>query len=299
MPPTQENQPDEQKKKLIETNSNIILTKSYIESAKRRNVYGILLWSLGGILVAIFLVDLFAFRWQGIAPYVKYAIALGALASLGFGIYMNSTPGVIFDNFPNDLKKSMKLKDLESPRRTASQLELELQFLREEKRISHETIALDVGQHRAAYKEDALVYIEELRKESNFYRRVSNFFQVIIIAGASASTLGAGTSYFINQLSVGVAIASFFIAVASSLTGYFKYKERSFYAQQTADAVEHEIEAFELGVGKYKNISEADGTTRDKALEAFAQEIHRLRQDQKMREQNLDQPSSKGEENGK
>lgn len=31
--------------------------------------------------------------------------------------------------------------------------------------------------------------------------------------------------------------------------GYFKYKERSFYLQQTADAIESEWEAVEAGIG--------------------------------------------------
>jgi hypothetical protein len=279
---------------LADANSNIIFIKSYIEAAKKRSMYGLILWITGLIVLIVLLIDLLTIQWQGIAPYIKYAIAATSLAAIAWGVYINANPGVLFSSFPASLRSSMRLRDLDRPRRTSAQLELELQFAREDRRARYEDLSLNVDHRRSAYKEDALVYIEELRRESLFYRRVNNVLQVIIIAGAATSTLGAGTSYFINQFSIGVAIASFLVAVSSSSTGYFKFKERSFYAQQTADSVEHEIEAYELGIGKYKTTDpDLNGN-----LELFAQEIHRLRQDQKMREQNLDQPSSAGEEAG-
>jgi len=67
--------------------------------------------------------------------------------------------------------------------------------------------------------------------------------------------------------------------------GYFKYKERSFYLQQTADAIENEWDAFEVGVGRYKRISD-----EEEALAEFVDEVHRLKAEQKKREQNLEQP---------
>jgi len=66
--------------------------------------------------------------------------------------------------------------------------------------------------------------------------------------------------------------------------GYFKYKERSFYLQQTADAIEQEWEAVEIGVGRYKDKSE------EQALADFVEEVHRLKTEQKKRQQNLEQP---------
>jgi hypothetical protein len=67
--------------------------------------------------------------------------------------------------------------------------------------------------------------------------------------------------------------------------GYFKYKERSFYLQQTADAIESEWEAVEIGVGRYKRIE-----NEDEALAEFVEEVHRLKSEQKKRQQNLEQP---------
>ena len=68
--------------------------------------------------------------------------------------------------------------------------------------------------------------------------------------------------------------------MSSGFMGYFKYKERSFYLQQTADAIEHEWEAFEIGVGRYKRIDD-----EDEALAEFVEEVHRLKSEQKKRQQ--------------
>ena len=67
--------------------------------------------------------------------------------------------------------------------------------------------------------------------------------------------------------------------------GYFKYKERSFYLQQTADAIESEWEAVEVGVGRYKRIA-----SEEEQLAEFVEEVHRLKSEQKKRQQNLEQP---------
>ncbi|MFE6864681.1 hypothetical protein [Nocardia sp. NPDC057668] len=67
---------------------------------------------------------------------------------------------------------------------------------------------------------------------------------------------------------------------------YFKFKERSFYLQQTADDIEHEIEALEIEVGRYKYLGDPY-----EALKEFASEVHRLKAEQRKRAQNLEQPA--------
>lgn len=75
------------------------------------------------------------------------------------------------------------------------------------------------------------------------------------------------------------------------LMGYFKYKERGFYLQQTADAIESEWEALEAGVGRYK---ESNEDNEEEMLALFSDKIHRLKSEQKQRQQSLDQPESSG-----
>jgi hypothetical protein len=40
-------------------------------------------------------------------------------------------------------------------------------------------------------------------------------------------------------------------------TGYYKFRERSYFHQQTADAIEREANAVPLGIGPYSEFGEA------------------------------------------
>ena len=143
---------------------------------------------------------------------------------------------------------------------------------------------MDIKVRRIAYRDEAYTDIGALRYESAQYRRVNNVLQGILIVGSgryrrichrrrvSRSQMGNSGSY----LTVGV---------SSGFMGYFKYKERSFYLQQTADAIENEWEAVEVGVGRYK-----DSDDEKKRLALFVDEVHRLKSEQKKRQQSLDQP---------
>jgi hypothetical protein len=51
-----------------------------------------------------------------------------------------------------------------------------------------------------------------------------------------------------------------------------------------ADAIENESDAFEVGVGRNKRIKDEED-----ALAEFVDEVHRLKAEQKKREQNLEQ----------
>lgn len=275
---------------VVELNNRIVLLKSYIDSARRKSVYGTLLIATGAVGVIAYFVDYFAFDWQGIAPYVKLVILAGFIILLLWGVRLRVIPGVkIYEtNLDEDL--------VTSPRngyRTVGQLEIELRRIRDEKKEMIADSDEDVDARRKSYREEAVFYVEELRKESGFYRKVSNFVQGVVIVGSLLGSFVAASSFFVREYSWFVAANSLAIGIASGFAGYWKYKERSFYAQQTADLIEHEIESFDLEIGRYET-----GSAGDKNL-SFSKEILRLRQDQKMREQNLDQPSSSGEESQK
>ncbi|HEX6481763.1 MAG TPA: SLATT domain-containing protein [Ktedonobacteraceae bacterium] len=79
-------------------------------------------------------------------------------------------------------------------------------------------------------------------------------------------------------------VISIVVAISAGVTAYFKYKERSFNLQQTADAIEQEYVAVDLGIGYYK------GKQQQEALELFAERVELLKDEQKKREQQLEQP---------
>jgi hypothetical protein len=168
------------------------------------------------------------------------------------------------------------------------QIELTLAQEREQRRELAARAETPTKVRRVAYKDDASSEIDNLRLESTGYRRFNNILQAVLIIGSLAAT---GTSAITGQfpevrwVTLGV---TFIVGIASGFMGYFKYKERSFYLQQTADAIESEWEAVDVGIGHYKKFYE-DGD-EDGALAAFVEELHRLKSEQKKRQQNLEQP---------
>lgn len=134
------------------------------------------------------------------------------------------------------------------------------------------------------YRDDVPDLISQFREDAGRTRKVHNRFQSIIIVGSViTSAIATASVSFIQArwLTVGASAA---VGLAAGFTGYFKYHERSFNSQQTADAIEREYEAVELRVGKYAKLSESD------AYALFADTVERLRDEQNKRQQQLDQP---------
>jgi MFS family permease len=172
-----------------------------------------------------------------------------------------------------------------SDRETEGELELKLARLRDARKVMVANADVPAKVRRVAYKEDAYADIDHLRAESNRFRRVNNFLQGVLIIGSLAATGASGIAAELPVIRWIVLGVTFVVGISSGFMGYFKYKERSFYLQQTADAIEHEWEAVEVGVGRYKRIE-----TEEERLDEFVEEVHRLKSEQKKRQQNLEQP---------
>ena len=175
-----------------------------------------------------------------------------------------------------------------SNRNRTSEGELELQLARERDARKLIVASADVATkvRRVAYKEDAYADIDQLRLESKGYRRLNNTLQGAVIIGSLAATGTSGIAANLPVMRWVVLGVTFVVGISSGFMGYFKYKERSFYLQQTADAIEQEWEAVEVGVGRYKRIE-----SEEERLAEFVEEVHRLKSEQKKRQQNLEQPT--------
>lgn len=77
----------------------------------------------------------------------------------------------------------------------------------------------------------------------------------------------------------------FAVDVAAGFTGYFKFRERSFYLQQTSDSIYQELSAVGLGIGRHK------GKTEPEAMTEFTEQVELLKIEQRKRQQQLEQPS--------
>jgi hypothetical protein len=155
----------------------------------------------------------------------------------------------------------------------------------------------DVSAHDSRRDEDSLVlaeqkrYRDELpevviqyRDEANKYRRLHNRLQSVIIVGSVLTSGVTTASVSFNQVRWVAVVVSAVVGLAAGFTGYFKYRERSFNLQQTADAIEREIESVGLRVGRYAGMPEPA------AYMTFANVVESLRDEQNKRQQQLDQP---------
>ncbi|MFG1716318.1 SLATT domain-containing protein [Micromonospora sp. NBRC 110037] len=174
---------------------------------------------------------------------------------------------------------------LEHFRNGASGLKLQLALLRERRRLRAADLTLEARYTRSAYKEEIAGDLERLRRESRYYRRIHNAFQAIIIVGSLATTTASGIALDSSPLQWVVVATSFSVGLAAGFTGYFKYRERGFYLQQTADAIEQEWAAAQLSIFRYRNLGE------DEQLASLVEEVEKLKSEQRKREQSLDQPS--------
>ncbi|MFB7225720.1 SLATT domain-containing protein [Streptomyces sp. NPDC056227] len=107
-----------------------------------------------------------------------------------------------------------------------------------------------------------------------------------MIGSASTTTIAAlDTGKELTWQSVTLTVISFAITVAAMFTGYYKFRKRSYFLQQTADAIEEEANAVTLGIGPYSEVGEVE------ALKLFTQRVEGHRNEQRRRQQQLDQPS--------
>ncbi|WP_093764418.1 SLATT domain-containing protein [Streptomyces sp. F-7] len=169
-------------------------------------------------------------------------------------------------------------------RTSVRELKLEL-ALAEERHIlearRHTPPAVD---RQASYVERIPAEIARLRMESRHYRRLHLVMQwMLFVTSAAISAVTAW--YDPPQPGKGILIGlGFTVTVITAASGYFKPRERAFNLQQTADNIEQHTTALELGISPYDAVDESENLTH------YATLIEGLRADQRMREQQLDQP---------
>lgn len=148
----------------------------------------------------------------------------------------------------------------------------------------------DLHDRRNLYREEVATAIEKYQVDSRKYRRIHNSLQSLIMIGSASTTTIAAldTGKELTWQSVTLTAISFAITVAAMFTGYYKFRERSYFLQQTADAIEQEANAVTLGIGPYTPYGPDQ---EDEALKLFTQRVEDHRNEQRRRQQQLDQPA--------
>ncbi|MFJ6785303.1 DUF4231 domain-containing protein [Streptomyces yangpuensis] len=185
------------------------------------------------------------------------------------------------------------------PRGQLSLAELEdmLATNREALRFLSALIHPTLKERRSLYREDVAGVIEQHRTDSRRYRLIHNTLQNLIMIGAASTTTVAAldTRSEVTWQNITIVAIGFTVTLAAAFTGYYKYRERSYFLLQTADAIEEEANAFSLGVGPY---SDFDADQDQQALKLFTQRVEDHRNEQRRRQQQLDQPADQATPSG-
>lgn len=174
-------------------------------------------------------------------------------------------------------------------RYSLAQMRDSLASKREELRHKSLRVHPPLTERRSMYREGTAQVIDRYMRESRRYRRVHNSLQSLIMIGSTAATtIAALNPADWSWQSLSVVGIGFSVTLASAFTGYYKYRERSYFLRQTADAIEEELNALTLGIGDYRQFTDAE---ESEALAKFTQRVEALRNEQRRREQQLDQPA--------
>jgi hypothetical protein len=172
-------------------------------------------------------------------------------------------------------------RDSETPVR---ELKLELSLVEERHVLEARRHTPYAADRQASYKERIPGEIARLRRESRHYRRLHLLMQWLLFISSAAIT--AVTAWYDPpQPAKGALIGlGAMVTVITAASGYFKPRERAFNLQQTADNIEQHTTALELGIAPYSAADEKEN------LRLYATTVEGLRAEQRMREQQLDQP---------
>jgi hypothetical protein len=254
---------------LLELNREILEAEHALKNAKFwRRVIRFMFIFVPVSVVGIYIAIVVSWRKFDVAPFT-WPVALAVIASVVFVI--NSTAG-------------KKVRGGEFGVAEVGSISLDLAILNERKRLRAAALSLEPVQRRSIYKDDTAKDLLGLRKSTRYYRRIHNILQALVIVGSIVTSTVSGLLIDATSWGILVAASGFVVALATGFSGYYKFRERSFYLQQTADSIEQEWNAVELGIGRYVEMNQIQ------ALKEFAIEVERLKGEQQKREQNLDQP---------
>ncbi|MFJ1644700.1 DUF4231 domain-containing protein [Streptomyces sp. NPDC088258] len=158
-------------------------------------------------------------------------------------------------------------------------------------------LPLDSPSGLRIYREASLDLIGRYRKGASQNRRVHNFFQLIIISGSIVtSTLAAMNDGSSKFLSIGTSSLSALVGISAGVTGYFKFRERGYNLQSTADDIEKHYNASQFMLDDYAGEDSGSPLSEAERLRKFARFVERLKEEQRKRELQLEQSSSAREE---
>jgi len=143
------------------------------------------------------------------------------------------------------------------------------------------------------YRESALELMDSYRRRAARNRRVNNALQALIITGSIIASTLVALDQQLTPLNLAATIVSATVGVSAGLSGYFKFRERGFNLQSTADELEKHYTAVKFHLGEYENVDPhlSPEEAEKERLRRFAQFVEKLKEEQRKRELQLEQSS--------
>jgi len=162
-----------------------------------------------------------------------------------------------------------------------------------ERQTAAARLPLDSPSGLRIYREASLDTMEQYRRGAARNRRVHNLFQVVIITGSIVtSTVTAMNEGGNLALKLSATFLSALVGIAAGITGYFKFRERGYNLQSTADEIEKHYNASQFMLDDYAGPDEDNPRSEEDRLRMFARFVERLKEEQRKRELQLEQQSS-------
>ncbi|XTZ16071.1 DUF4231 domain-containing protein [Micromonospora echinospora] len=142
------------------------------------------------------------------------------------------------------------------------------------------------------YREASQDIVAQFRARATRNLRAHNTVQAVIIIGsvtASTTTAVMAGEHPLSWFSTGLTA---FISITAGLAAYFKFRERGYNLQSTADEIEKHFNATQFRLDQYSDL----GDDEPARLRLFAENVERLRDEQRKRELQLEQSPGQREE---
>ncbi|WP_223832985.1 SLATT domain-containing protein [Streptomyces venezuelae] len=265
---------DDQIRTLIAHKREVAQLKRDISRMRRGTLAGVLVVGLAMALLATLIV-VTARTWgrydMGMVNFLGL-IAVGGLTAAGVLLVVRSSSLQVVGE--NGAKASKSVPDLR----------LDLELAEEQRVLVAAYVARPAYERRYSYRDAIPAEVGRLRSEGRRYSRWHNGLQWLLIL-SSAAIPAVAALYDPPQPGKGLLIGlGAGVSVITSTMGYYKFRERSFNLQQTADSIEQHLTALDLAIPPYGDSDEKQNLAR------FAETVESLRDEQRKREQQLDQP---------
>ena len=138
------------------------------------------------------------------------------------------------------------------------------------------------------YRNELPKVIYQFQRQANFNRRLNYTIQVFIILFSLLVTgLTSGLSDLVGLSHIPwiAALFSFFVSFLTAIAALFRFHDRGFNLQKTADDIQLEVTAADLRIFNYEGLSD------EQVLIKLAANVERLRDEQRKRQQQLEQAS--------